>query len=92
MKKTVFSNCAFFVLFFGLITCFYHPAQAQYRYRKDVAKEQKERSFQEWERRQPKVRIEAVKSAIDQSKLVNGTRGKSARLKRKENKLRQRIK
>ena len=66
-------------------------AQAQYRYPKQVIKEQKETSFQEWEKNQPKIRIKAVKSAVKQSREMKGHRSQTARLIRKENRIRKQI-
>ena len=50
-----------------------------------------ERSFEVWESKQKGVRVRAVKSAIKQSKEVNGTNNRKSRLRRKENNLRQNI-
>jgi hypothetical protein len=91
MKKPIPISHAFFVLFFWVITCFNGMAQTQEKRIKDIAKDQKERSFQEWRKQQPKARIKSVKSAIKQSKFTRKTEKKSAGLRRKENKLRQRI-
>lgn len=74
-----------------LIIIFTQQAQAQYRYPKHVVKEQKERSFQEWEKNQPKIRANAVKSAVKQSKEMKGHRNANARLQRKENRIRKQI-
>jgi hypothetical protein len=74
-----------------LIIIFSQKAQAQYRYPKHVVKDQKERSFQEWEKNQPRIRVKAVKSAVKQSKEMKGNRSQSARLIRKENRIRKSI-
>ena len=63
-------------------------AQAGITYHKKL---QKERSFETWEKNQPKTRIKAVKLAVKQSKEVNGHRNQTARLVRKEDRIRQRI-
>lgn len=75
-----------------LIIIFTPQAKAQNRYPKHVVKEQKEKSFETWEKNQPKVRINAVKSAVKQSKEINGHRTATARLQRKENRIRKQIK
>ena len=63
-------------------------AQAGLTYHKKL---QKERSFETWKKNQPKTRIRAVKSAVKQSKEVNGFRNQTARLVRKENRIRKGI-
>lgn len=50
-----------------------------------------ERSFEVWESKQKGVRVRAVKSAIKQSKEVNGTNNRKSRLRKKENRLRKNI-
>lgn len=66
-------------------------ANAQSDHAKYHAKLQKERSFTNWEKEQPRLRIKALKSAVKQSKEVKGTRSQSARLIRKENRIRKQI-
>lgn len=75
-----------------LIIIFSPRAEAQNRYPKHVVKEQKEKSFETWEKNQPKIRINAVKSAVKQSKEIKGHRNMTARLQRKENRIRKQIK
>lgn len=75
-----------------LMIIFTPQVKAQNRYPKNVVKEQKEKSFETWEKNQPKVRINAVKSAVKQSKEINGHRTATARLQRKENRIRKQIK
>ena len=74
-----------------LIVIFSPQANAQYRYPKHVVKEQKDKSFETWEKNQPKIRANAVKSAVKQSKEINGHRNSTARLQRKENRIRKQI-
>lgn len=74
-----------------LIIIFSPMANAQYQYPKKVIKEQKERSFEEWEKNQPSIRIKAVKSAVKQSREMKGKRSQNARLIRKENRIRKQI-
>lgn len=52
---------------------------------------QNDLSFETWEKKQPKVRIKVTKDAVEQSKETKGTGNKKARLKRKEERIRQRI-
>lgn len=79
------------VLILCLLFAFSTVSFAQYRYRKDVQKEQYERSFEFWQKKQPKVRIEAVKAAVEQSKDVRGERNKKSKLVARENRIRERI-
>lgn len=74
-----------------LIVIFSPQANAQYRYPKHVVKEQKAKSFETWEKNQPKIRANAVKSAVKQSKEMKGHRNTTARLQRKENRIRKQI-
>jgi hypothetical protein len=63
-------------------------AQAGLKYHQGL---QKYYSFERWEKDQPKVRIKAVKSAVKQTKEVKGKNSQSARLVRKENRIRKQI-
>jgi hypothetical protein len=63
-------------------------AQAGLKYHQGL---QKYHSFERWEKEQPKVRIKAVKSAVQQTKEVKGKNSQSARLVRKENRIRKQI-
>jgi len=55
-------------------------------------KVQNERSFETWEKNQPKVRIEAVKAAVEQSNTNSKSNKSKRRLKNKETRIRNRIK
>lgn len=59
---------------------------------REHSKLQKELSFETWEKKQPKVRLNAVKDAVEQSKETSGKKNKTTKLKRKENRIRKRIK
>lgn len=63
-------------------------AQSGLTYHKKL---QKERSFETWEKNQPKVRLKAVKNAVEQSKEIKGSNNKLSKLKRKEARIRERI-
>jgi nicotinamide mononucleotide adenylyltransferase len=63
-------------------------AQAGLKYHQKL---QKHYSFDRWEKEQPKVRVKAVKSAVKQTKEVKGKNSQSARLVRKENRIRKQI-
>jgi hypothetical protein len=63
-------------------------AQAGLKYHQGL---QKHYSFERWEKDQPKIRIKAVKSAVQQTKEVKGKNSQSARLVRKENRIRKSI-
>jgi hypothetical protein len=63
-------------------------AQAGLKYHQGL---QKYHSFERWEKEQPKVRVKAVKLAVKQTKEVKGKNSQSARLVRKENRIRKQI-
>lgn len=67
------------------------PSHAQTSHLRYHKKLQNERSFETWKRNQPKVRINAVKEAKKQSKAMNGKNNQTARLIRKEERIRKGI-
>ena len=78
------------LLMFAIVFVIVNPVQAQggLKYHQKL---QKERSFERWESEQPKVRVKAVKTAVKQSKAVKGLNNQTARLQRKENRMRKSI-
>lgn len=67
------------------------PSNAQTAHLRYHKKLQNERSFETWKRNQPKVRINAVREAKKQSKAMNGKNNQTARLIRKEERIRKGI-
>jgi hypothetical protein len=74
-----------------LVILFGPDANAQTPHLRYHNKLQKERSFESWRKSQPKIRVNAVKSAVKQSKSIRGNNNQSARLVRKENRVRKSI-
>jgi hypothetical protein len=79
------------LLMFAIVFVIVNPVKGQSSQAKDHAKMQSYYSFDRWERDQPKVRIKAVKDAVKQSKAIKGKNNQSARLVRKENRIRKHI-
>lgn len=76
----------FCIMFFLVVSTYAQSSQARYH-----SKLQNERSYDTWEKNQPRVRIKAAKLAVEQSKDINNDRNKSARLRRKEDRITSRI-
>jgi hypothetical protein len=79
------------LLMVAIVFVIVNPVKAQSDQARYHQKLQKYHSFQRWEKEQPKVRIKAVKSAVKQYKQVKGLNNQSARLVRKENRIRKSI-
>jgi hypothetical protein len=78
------------LLMLAIVFVIVNPVKAQsgLKYHQGL---QKYHSFERWEKEQPKVRVKAVKSAVKQTKEVKGKNSQSARLVRKENRIRKQI-
>jgi hypothetical protein len=78
------------LLMLAIVFVIVNPVKAQsgLKYHQKL---QKHYSFERWEKEQPKVRVKAVKSAVRQAKEVKGNNSQSARLVRKENRIRKQI-
>jgi hypothetical protein len=78
------------LLMFAIVFVIVNPvkAQAGLKYHQGL---QKYHSFERWEKDQPKVRIKAVKDAVKQYKAIKGNNNQSARLIKKENRIRKQI-
>jgi hypothetical protein len=78
------------LLMLAIVFVIVNPVKAQggLKYHQGL---QKYHSFERWEKEQPKVRVKAVKSAVKQTKEVKGKNSQSARLVRKENRIRKSI-
>lgn len=74
-----------------LVILFGPDANAQTPHLRYHNKLQNERSFTTWEKSQPKIRVNAVKAAVKQSKAMRSNNNQTARLVRKENRIRKSI-
>ena len=91
MEKKIKLTAAILIAICLMVILFQVPAKAQTKHIRYHNKLQKERSFDTWEKSQPKIRLKAVKLAVKQSKNTKGKNSQSARLVRKEERIRKQI-